>query len=546
LKFGEQQLSKLQELDQLKSHFFANISHEFRTPLTLILNPIKAILAKTRDKKIVKELSLVERNASKLLQMVNQLLDLSKLEAGKMKKSIIVGDIARSIRIIASSFNSLAKYKSITYKKVFILDNLVTDFNENHLEKILNNVLSNAFKFTQEQGKVTLLFDFLNIQHETMKPDSISLEKISGIKFTIRDTGVGIDQSALPHIFDRFYQEEGSSNRNYEGTGIGLALAKDLVELYNGEINVKSEIGWGTEITIILPLEKVYAIDESYAADEVKQKVPNKISDDHISSDDDQIEEVHKTTNSENGILLVVEDNIDLREHIRDLLQPDYNILEAENGVAGLNIAIEQVPDLIISDVMMPEMDGIELTGNLKKDQRTSHIPIILLTAKSSMEDKLTGLKTGADEYLAKPFDAEELKVRIENLIQIRTHLQSQFSNDPQLSKISTGLTQEEQFLKKAKTVIDINIENDQFSVEDLSSELGMSRVQFHRKIKALTNQSTTSFIRTIRLEKAKELLAQGNYNVTEVAYMVGFSSQSYFTKSFQKHFGTPPSNFQG
>ena len=241
-------------------------------------------------------------------------------------------------------------------------------------------------------------------------------------------------------------------------------------------------------------------------------------------------------------VVQVVEDNKDLREHIRDILSGMYQMVESKDGQEGLAIAIEYVPDLIISDVMMPKMDGIALANKLKQDVRTSHIPIILLTAKSSKDDKLLGLKSGVDEYLSKPFDADELKVRIENLIEIRRNLQQQFGNG-NAERAGKGPSREEEFFAKAKDAVNDNLDNDQFSVEDLACEMNMSRVQFHRKIKALTNQSTTTFIRNIRLEKAKELLRTDKYNVTEVAYMVGFSSQSYFTKSFQKHFGFPPSN---
>ena len=536
-----QQVAKFQELDRLKSHFFANVSHEFRTPLTLILNPVRSLIAKNKDKKLHKELNLVERNASRLLEMVNQLLDLSKLEAGKMDASKKVGDLMKSIRYLSASFDSLASSKSITFKKLYSINKLVTEYNEDHLEKVLNNILSNAFKFTEENGKVTLILEVLDSSQQALSQESISIDSVKFAQIKVRDTGIGIEQSKLPHIFDRFYQAETSTTTKYEGTGIGLALVKDLVELHQGTIHVKSEPGWGTEVAIILPLNPV--LEVKCGEDEVSSiQDENEIEPLALSAE--QVRSKEPENLDSKFVVQIVEDNHDLRSHMKDMLKSHYQIIESINGAEGLESITEHVPDLVISDVMMPKMDGIEMTNKLKEDPRTSHIPVILLTAKTSKEDKLTGLKSGADEFLSKPFDEDELKVRIENLIQIRSKLQQQYAvSDFKIPK--TKQDKEGQFLKKATEVVVDNIENDQFSVEDLSGELGMSRVQFHRKIKALTDQSTTTFIRNIRLERARQLLQQGDYNVTEVAYMVGFSSQSYFTKSFQKHFGKAPSAFQ-
>jgi signal transduction histidine kinase/DNA-binding response OmpR family regulator len=539
------QNEQLKELDQAKSSFFANISHEFRTPLTLILNPVRNAKTKTDNADVKRELSLVEKYATKLLQMVNQILDLSKLEAGKMSKSSKVGDLARLIQIISSSYDSHAASRLIEYRILIEPESIITNFNADHIEKILNNILSNAFKFTERGGKITLLVKL--VKNNKAKSDSIgeASDEFS-CEIIVRDTGVGISDKAIPHIFDRFYQEEATSTRNYEGTGIGLSLVKELVDLYEGTVNVKSETGWGTEISISLPLDHVYTEHgKALATDEVPRQSQVTAPDLVIKTAKINVDKSIPESESTKNIVLIVEDNNDLRQHIGQGLQHNYEVLEAVNGLEGFDRALETIPDLIISDVMMPRMDGLELVEQLKNDQKTSHIPVILLTAKSSIEDKISGLKTGADEYLAKPFNQEELLIRVENLIQIRADLQKQFSSGVAFKAMANLPSLDDVFFTKAKAAVEEHIDDEHFSVEALAGELAMSRVQFHRKIKALTNQSTTHFIRTIRLERAQQLLRQGNYNVTEVAYMVGFSSQSYFTKSYQKHFNESPSEVQ-
>ena len=544
VKFGEQQVVKLKELDQLKTNLFSNISHEFRTPLTLILNPLKSILPKIEKKEVKQEMDVVLRNANRLLQLVNQILDLSKLEAGKMKKTTTVGDMIKVVKVMVYSFDSLADNLSIGFQKQYGINTLITNFNKDHLEKIINNLLSNAFKYTPKGGKVKFSFEVLTKKRDVYFSEKTDVEQIASIRIVITDTGKGINEEDLPKIFERFYQADNSSIRNYEGTGIGLSLVKELTELHGGIINVKSEIGWGTEVIVELPLDKLYSINKEELTSGLEQ-----IEAENVETAT-SLEKIDKPTSqnsivqheNEKHIILIVEDNEDLRSYICKIVKDKYQVLEASNGREGLEIAVNQVPDLIVSDVMMPEMDGFELSKKLKNDQRTSHIPIILLTALSSKENKLSGLKLGVDEYLAKPFDEEELIVRIENLIQIRSNLQ-EYYNSGNIAWTHPKLPRKESdFLIKSKFIVEENMENDQFSVEDLANEVGMSRVQFYRKIKAITNHSTNHFIRSIRLEKAKELLTDNNYNVTEVAYMVGFSSQSYFTKSFQRHFGISPS----
>ena len=545
-KLISEQKEKLEELDKIKSNFFANISHEFRTPLTLILSPIRSLRKSMKDDEHKNELLLVETNANKLLRFVNQLLALSKFESGEMAKNLQRIDLVDYIKFITESFVTLAKRDSIEYNQTFQLQHLVTDFYPDHLEQLIFNILSNAFKFTKKNESISVKLTVANPAGQLADENEVLTSENISIKIIVNDTGIGIEKENLDRIFDRFYQVEQSTTRGYEGTGIGLSLVKELVEFYNGNINIESEVGKGTEVTVSIPLGKIYSINETIQTDQ-----------DHITikSEEKQIaeSEVYNVTEhnvddsiKNENVVLIVEDSNELRIHITKMLGKDFKVIEAENGEDGFEIAIENVPDLIISDIMMPKMDGNEMSRRLKSDQRTSHIPIILLTAKAAIEDKIEGLETGAIDYITKPFDSDELKIKISNQIEIRKELHNKFKSENLIKLSEIEVTSiEEKFLQKAVKIVEENIENENFSVEDLASEIGLSRVQLHRKISALTNKPTTYFIRSIRLERAAQLIEKGAGNVTEVAYMVGFNSQSYFTKRFVEHFGKSPSEFQ-
>jgi len=376
------------------------------------------------------------------------------------------------------------------------------------------------------------------------------------IKFS--DTGIGINKEDLPHVFDRFYQVDEQQMKTKLGTGIGLSLTKELIELHHGTITVDSEAGMGTTFSIFLPLGKDHlSEDEIIESKNGHSEMDDELlNDDYLFVQDNISKAVLKTEIKDNGdlpLLLIVEDNDDMRAYIKSYLVNSYQILEATNGSAGASMAIEKLPDLIVSDLMMPIMDGNEMTNQLKNDERTSHIPIILLTAKSSTESKLEGLETGADDFLTKPFDATELLIRIKNLIEQRQNLRrilSQHLGD----KTQTHLIKEisgkamgkldEQFLEKVKTLIDEHMASPDFSVEMLAKEMSLSRVQLHRKLKSLTDNSASDLIRNIRLQKAAELLKEGELNVTQVSYEVGISSLSYFTKAFKEQYGVTPSDF--
>ena len=414
------------EIAQLKSRFFTNISHEFRTPLTLILGPAEKLLAESQSDDILKQAGLIKRNAIRLLGLINQLLDLSKLEAGKLKLEASFSNIVSFVKGTTQLFESLAEQKDIKLKVVSEKEIIEIYFDKDKMMKILSNLLSNALKFTSEDGLIEISIK------ETKK-----LPNAGFIEIKVIDNGIGIPEEELPKLFERFYQVETSQAKKYGGTGIGLALTKELVELHRGFINVSSIPGEGSEFTIELPPGKDHLTEDEIVEEAViltplerGKNLPELVVDDSFKIDSsslvlqDDIE-----TTEDRMIILVVEDNADLREFIKDSLGNEFEIAEAANGEQGIRKAEKIIPDLIISDITMPMMDGNELTRILKNDEKTSHIPIILLTAKSGQESKLEGLETGADDYLTKPFDTKELQVRIRNLINIRRKLQEKYSS---------------------------------------------------------------------------------------------------------------------
>jgi parallel beta-helix repeat protein len=523
---------KLHEVDEMKSRFFANISHEFRTPLTLILGLAKQTIERTKEVKTKEDATVVHRSANRLHELVNQLLDLSKLEAGSMKLQTCEENIVPVIKGLVLSFASFAERKKICLKFQSEKENIEVFIDRDKLEKIVTNLLSNAFKFTAEGGKVEV-----NVKRTEDK-----------VEIIISDTGSGIPRERLEKIFERFYQVDDSHTRKQEGTGIGLALTKELVELHKGEIEVESEDGKGTTFTVRLRLGK-----DHLAAEEILEMKPEKEVEiptpfiEEVSEVEKREEkpEIEMITDTDKPLLLIVEDNADVRNYIRGYLENENRILEAVDGKNGLEKATEHIPDLVVSDVMMPEMDGFELCKELKTDERTSHIPIILLTAKSSDQDKIDGLETGADDYIMKPFDSKELQVRIKNLIEQRKKLREIFSREAEIPIKKGKYSQvDEQFLRNTMDIIHSHITEPEFSLEDFGKEIGMSRMQLHRKIKALTDYSPHQFIRFIRLKKAAELLNKGTGNVTEIAYDVGFNSLSHFAKAFREQFGKSPSEF--
>jgi signal transduction histidine kinase/CheY-like chemotaxis protein/ligand-binding sensor domain-containing protein len=496
---------KYHELDTLKSRFFANISHEFRTPLTLLLGPIEKRLTKTTDASDKKELSIMRNNASRLLTLVNQLLDLSRLESGSLKLQCRQLNLNKLIERVSSQFASMADSRNITFQ--IDAPEAVDLFADGEkMEKIITNLLSNAFKFTSTNGTIHLV---ITKRMADKQFPSGSAEII------VKDTGIGIKENDLPKIFDRFYQVDNTTTRQYEGSGIGLALVKELVELHHGSIVVESIVGEGTCFTIHLPLGK-----DHLTSDELASTPAEELSPDQAVVIADALEDVDEMDAGSSMLkLLIVEDNADLRYYLRSCLSDKYNIVESPDGLDGYQKALEQIPDLVVTDLMMPGMDGIELCKRLKANEKTSHIPIILLTAKADHSTKLEGLKKGADDYITKPFSPDELVTRVENLITIRRNLQQKYSTQLRLmpSEIDV-VSMEDRFVKKVMTVVEQYMDNTSFGVDALASEMAMSNTQLYRKLKSLTGYTPNELIRNTRLERAASLLKQRAGNVADIA----------------------------
>ena len=522
---------KLHEVDELKSRFFTNISHEFRTPLTLILGPAKDVLDNTKETKTKQNIGLIRRNAGRLLGLVNQLLDLSKLEAGRMKLETREEDIIPLLKGLALSFSSLAERKKITLKFNSIEEKVNIYLDRDKFEKIINNLLSNAFKFTPDGGKI-----------------DVTVEKmIKELEIRISDSGTGISKGNIDKIFDRFYQVDGSHIREQEGTGIGLALTKELVELHKGKIEVESEEGKGTTFIVKIPLCKDHLKPEEIIEVEVKVEEHPTIDETEMIPETNAIKEktdFEALLETDKPLLLIVEDNSDVRKYIISHLENNYSIQEAVDGEDGLEQAFNHIPDLIISDVMMPRMDGFELCNKLKTDEKTSHIPIIMLTAKATNQDKIAGYETGADDYIMKPFDAAELKVRIKNLIETRKKLQEKFRKaDFVIKRGEIKINSlDEKFIEKLMLVIEKHISEERFTIEEFESEIAMSKSQIYRKLKALTGKSPSRFLRSVRLSKARKMILEHQATISEIAYSMGFGSPAYFTKCFKEEYGHSPS----
>ena len=546
------QAEHLVEVDRMKSRFFANISHEFRTPLTLVLGPIRKWRERDREEELTNDMGLAERNATRLLSLVNQLLDLSKIEAGAMSLRVRPANIVPIVKGIARSFESSAGSRKIDLEVAVPVEDIEVYVDRDKLEKVLSNLLSNAFKFTAEGGKVLVTvrifssFTPLNPESETKVVQTNEARAQSGefVEIAVRDTGIGIPVESLRHIFDRFYQGDNSETRRFEGSGIGLALVKELVDLHHGRIYVQSEEGKGSEFTVRLPLGRNHLKEEEIAPES---------DDEHgrtegvFGSDLDAGHEDPRTGGLQGDeprpIVLIVEDNADVRTYVREHLN-SYQVLESRDGIGGIETAREVIPDLIISDVMMPGKDGYELCRTLKTDEKTSHIPIILLTAKAGSEDKIEGLETGADDYLAKPFEPKELVARVRNLIESRRRLQKRFTVPLKPGEIAVT-SMDDAFLMRAIGILNERLSDENFGVDELGSALNMSRSQLHRKLTALTSQSTGEFIRYMRLHRAKDLLERGAGTVAEIAFSVGFSDPSHFSRRFHRQFGVTPSDLR-
>ncbi len=519
---------KFKEIDRMKSRFFANISHEFRTPLTLILGTAQQILDESQDKSIRKRSRLQIKNGHRLLNLVNELLDLSRIESGRMELKVEKTDIWPLIKGVCQTFESHVVHHQISLIYETGLNAAYIWIDRDKMDKVLNNLLSNAVKFTTSGGEI-----------------KVSVSQNDSLEISISDTGPGIPNEHLEHIFDRFYQVENGYPQNQQGSGIGLALARELVHLHHGKITVSSEIDKGSTFTVHLPLGKDHFSNQDFASVPSPDSKTLKLPTVDISDEDVKPVPVRHSKKKDAPIILITEDHSDLRAYIHEIIEDEYEILEATDGKDGLEQAINCIPDLVISDVMMPNMDGYQFCEKLKTDERTSHIPVVLLTARSDSASKIEGLTLGADDYLTKPFEPDELKVRIKNLIEQRRKLRQRFNKQITIPIEDIAvMPADEIFLKRAVDMIEMHLTNPDLSVDWLSSKMALSRSQLHRKIHALTNQTVVDFIRSIRLKHAIEILESKTATISEIAYQTGFGSPDYFRRCFKKRFGKSPSQY--
>lgn len=508
-------------LEQLKTKFFTNVSHEFRTPLSLIIAPLDKIIKQATSQDQVAQLNLVQRNAKRLLNLVNQLLDFRKMEVQEVRLHPAVGDIISFCREASESFSDIAEKKKIQFSFSSNVDHLEIYFDKDKIEKILFNLLSNAFKYTYDNGNIGVKLTYN--QPGTYNADGT-------IAISIKDSGIGIPASQHEKIFERFFQTEVPDSMVNQGTGIGLAITKEFVKLHNGTITVESEPDQGTCFTVLLPARKMYVATPpaTQPTDEGEQII---------------MEEGKKRSGKK--MIMIVEDNEDLRFYLKDNLKEHYLVEEATNGREGWEKIKQLNPDLVVSDIMMPLMDGIELAGRIKSEMLTAHIPVILLTAIGSEEKQLEGLKAGANDYITKPFTFEILASRINNLLAQQQLLKKRFKKQIEVNPEEVTITPvDEKFLKQAMEIIENQMDNPDFSVDEFSREMFMSRVTLYRKINSLTGKSPLDFIRSIRLKRAAQLLDKSGMSIAEVAYQVGFNNPKVFRKLFKEDFGITPSEY--
>lgn len=536
----QREAERLLALDVFKSRFFTNISHEFRTPLTVILGMagqlrthFSAASNAGQGLDVVQAAGYIQRNGEHLLRLINQLLDLAKLESNTLKMNYIQGNITTYLPYLVESVRSVADERGVMLRTEGPPDAIPMDYDPERLRQVVYNLVANAIKFTPPGGSVVVHFQQSEVTEPAKDGSPVAL------KFTVSDTGMGIAPADLPNIFDRFYQASRNPENAAGGSGIGLSLTRELVRAMGGDITVRSELGKGAEFTVTLPITKRAPITPDLLPMRTEAGVPEAIRLPQTLSDDAGSPEALP-------VLLIVEDNADVADFLQLSLRNHYQLSTAANGREGLEMALEMVPDLILSDVMMPEMDGLELCDRLKNDERTSHIPVVLLTAKADVESRVAGLRRGADAYLAKPFYQEELNLILSNLLALRLRWQQRFSSSgmgggtPDLSP--EDLAPEHTFLKKIREQMEQHWSDIDFDGPQLARALLLSEVQLYRKLKALTGKSTAIYMRSLRLHKALELLRSSRLSISEIAYDVGFRDPNYFSRTFSQEFGMPPS----
>ena len=516
----QREAARQKELNEAKTRLFTNITHEFRTPLTVIRG-MAGLIHQKPEQWIGEGTERIRDNSNMMLRLVNQLLDISKIEAKAMPVNMIQGEIARYIGFIIELYHSAATGKGIELVYRFSHKSMVMDFDPFVISQILTNLLGNAIKYTDANGRIEV--------------ESAILETEMMFILTVTDSGKGIPADKLKFIFDRFYQADEHATSG-GGTGLGLALAKELAALVNGSISAESEPGKGSAFTVRLPVTRTAEFKEDFPGSCFREEV--------IYSSTSGTRSLKPEGGSKAGLplLLIVEDSRDVMMYLSAILCSDYHVELAANGREGLEKAIEKIPDIILSDVMMPEMDGIEMLGRLKNDFRTSHIPVVMLTAKADIASRLEGLERGADAYITKPFNESELHIQLRNLIGLRKKLHERYASlNPITESHDPALQAEDAFMGKVRGILDKNLDNDEFNINDLCRELAVSHTQLYRKFKSVSSLTVAGYLKLLRLHKAKELLSEPGMNVTQIAFETGFRNLSHFSREFASLFGESP-----
>ncbi|PAC30139.1 ATP-binding protein [Flectobacillus sp. BAB-3569] len=501
----------------MKVKFLTNLSHELKTPLTLVLNPIENLMFQENSTEKLEMLNLISRNAKRLLNLVNQLLDLRKIEANELNLNATEGDLVSFCQEIVDSFKYIAVRKSIHLHFVSVYSHYHTSFDKDKMERILINLLSNAIKFTNEGGNVSF---------------QIAQEGTSGIRLIVRDTGIGLSKDSTDKIFERFYQINNNVDILNQGSGIGLSIAQEFVKLHGGTIKVESEEGVGSAFIISLPLYSLEAV-QSPPIDLEPEVTPIT---DFAKSEPPKIEL---------PIILIVDDDDDLRAYLVESLKSKYKVIEASDGRQGWQKALSYHPQLIVSDVNMPVVDGVEMVRKIKNDTRTKHIPVIMLTVLSEEVDQLKGLESGASDYLSKPFSFHLLSIKIENLLSLNSLLKSTYSKHIQLETPEIEIeSEDEKFLLKLSKYVEENIEDPDLTVEELSKVMFVSRGTLYNRVLSLTGETPVEYVRSVKLKKSIALLQKNDMKISQIAYAVGFSNPNYFARAFKAKYNVSPTEY--
>ncbi len=539
------------ELHNLELQYFTNISHEIRTPLTLILGPLEKLLNTTDlNGRMLNQLQLMQHHGQRLYRLLNQLMDFRKLGKEKVKLKAAQGDIVSFLREIFISFREEAKDRNIDYNFDTKQETIKLYFDRDLMEKILYNLLSNAFKYSRNEGEISILISFAEsaqVRSECAQTISVydEIYPLDYLKISVKDTGQGISEGSLNKVFNWYFREESAIEKTKVGTGIGLALTKDLVLLHKGAITVESKLGQGSVFSVFIPTGIFHLYEDEILSDFIDGEGSVDYTNQSSSVPQVGLKREVNEVDSEKDHVLVIEDNSDVRNFVRDILSLNFQISEAADGMEGLGKIKAEIPDLVISDVMMPEMDGLELCSRVKKDPVTSHIPVVLLTARTSLIFKVEGIETGADDYITKPFSPDYLLARVKNLIDQRKALKRKFSEKLYVKPKEITLNSlDEDFLNKLMEVVEEKMSDSHFGIEEICEDIGMSKMQLYRKLKALTGLSANEFLRVQRIQRAAQLLKQGQLTVAQITYEVGFNDLKYFRSRFTEHFKMTPSEY--